>query len=303
MKLLITLTVFITLSFSASAQNWFEGNPTWNYDASCSVHTGSVGSTKIKWVKDSMINGITMAYFDVEIYRQITGPSTSSYTNHANLFLYEIGEQVWKYNNNDESSTLIYDLSLIKGDTLFSYPLEETRCGDTIYFTIDTVGYTFVNNVELKYQDIKVDFSNEEILNKEIRVIEKIGAVNAYYDLTNIFSNCLLDVCPAPNFTCYKNEELNIRYPENSNCNATSTADTPFRHSKLVLKPNPATDYLEIDGVDDIKEMRLFDVKGMEVKGVKISQNKIDLHVLSGIYFIQVMDRDDQWHIGRFIKM
>lgn len=107
--------------------------------------------------------------------------------------------------------------------------------------------------------------------------------------------------------------ETNRIYPANTFRNYSFTVSEPTsgasveenEEKQLAIYPNPASDYVTIDNLEEKSEIKLFDVSGKEVvsKTTTLSKNKIDISNLAkGVYFIKVKTGNENIKVQKIIK-
>ncbi len=75
------------------------------------------------------------------------------------------------------------------------------------------------------------------------------------------------------------------------------------KNISMQLKPNPAKDILTIQTQEKIKDIIVFNMLGEKVTTKKVSENSIDVSLLSqGIYIISVSDEHEKMYTSKFIK-
>ena len=91
----------------------------------------------------------------------------------------------------------------------------------------------------------------------------------------------------------------------------TSIAENKNSNPTLLIKPNPASDFITLEFTNLVSEItciRVFDCFGKEIKEYKNLKTattfNIDVSSLnSGIYYIQVIDKKDNTYSNKFIKL
>jgi len=67
--------------------------------------------------------------------------------------------------------------------------------------------------------------------------------------------------------------------------------------AKIAIYPNPATDYIQINNVKNLKEVHIFNVVGNEVKtfnSAKAGQKLNISNISSGMYLVQLIDSNNK---------
>ncbi len=87
------------------------------------------------------------------------------------------------------------------------------------------------------------------------------------------------------------------------NVNATLSLENIYDATSLYIYPNPFKDYLIIDGKDKLKDIKLFDITGKQIK-IEQLQNRITFKetISNGIYFIWIETENGKQIIKKIIK-
>lgn len=75
--------------------------------------------------------------------------------------------------------------------------------------------------------------------------------------------------------------------------------------SKMVLYPNPASEQLRIENDKVIETLEIIDITGKCISKRSVGSNNCEINVnnlASGMYFIRIMDKNQQFSIKKFIK-
>lgn len=71
----------------------------------------------------------------------------------------------------------------------------------------------------------------------------------------------------------------------------------------FVIYPNPTKDFFEIKGKKKVKEIVMFDATGKKVKNFKSSLEKYDISNLnSGVYYLEIISNDGEYHYEKLLK-
>lgn len=80
--------------------------------------------------------------------------------------------------------------------------------------------------------------------------------------------------------------------------------DVFFNHSNLIIRPNPANDYLQLFSESNISNIAIFDQLGQCVMQRQEDTNRLNIAALqNGIYYIQVKYADGSLDIKKFVKI
>jgi hypothetical protein len=96
-------------------------------------------------------------------------------------------------------------------------------------------------------------------------------------------------------------EVMNIEDLEEYLESLSITENTPTDR-KIKLFPNPANQILNIVGAEMLT-IKVYDLSGRMIKSSKISNNTLDVSSFgSGVYIIEMKDRQGKAHMSKFIK-
>ncbi len=263
MKKIIFLTLISIWSINAFSQDYhplFSGNKNWNILAKhCNLEPGSPSIFHTEELY--FIEGENDTIINSETYYAIL----------ANGYGYvredTIEKKVWFLNPSTE--VLLYDFSLSIGDTT-----------ELLGLVVDTITEEVINQTTRK----KYWLSNGEIW------IEGIGSTSG------ILRRNMMGWSGA-NFSllcAYQDEELVYQNPDYNTC-YIQTSVKEVEDEAISIYPNPAKEQLFIEGnLNLIKEVRIYDIAGHEVKILPLKARAIDISGLEqGIYFVKA---------GRFVR-
>lgn len=114
---------------------------------------------------------------------------------------------------------------------------------------------------------------------------------------------CSLIASASASFFSGNGENCNSVGEISDNCVLSTENKEDF---DFLIFPNPATDKLSIDGVEDFQnlEVRILNAQGTVVKTQKINRMGIDINGLAGgVYFIQLIEGDQIGMGQRFVKL
>ncbi len=307
MKTKVTLFFFLSiLCMTSFAQNWFEGSPSWYYEYDNQCLFPQNGWDKIYLAGDTILNGQACKKLTIDRFRNDLS-SPDSWTNTLTRYIYEEDDKV--YFSVGFDFHLIYDFTLEAGDAYtfpyLEYDFDPFLCDSVLTFSVLETGNIDINGTSLRFQQLQLSSafdgidSNDDIAN--FMVIEKVGAIGHNYLDFPANWRCFIDVCNAFDFGCYRNDALNISYPEENACDElTSVEQSP----KLSLKvhPNPTTNVVFVESNEIVfKEINLYNTIGVLVR--PNLSNKIDMSNLpNGIYLLQLIDQNDNILTKKIIK-
>ncbi len=300
MKTSLFLLSFILFTFCGRAQTEFAPiGATWHIDYFQFVST--VGYEKIVAVKDTMILGKQAK--KLELTRFTTHFFANGVINidREDHYIYQTGDTVYHYFYDPYSPimgdfTILYDFSLILGDTLF---YED----DDYYFVIDSIGTVEMNGEEYRTQ--YGHFPHPFQIEQTTIINEKFGAMNDYLFL-DITDFCFLDG-PCQEFRCYEDDNFPLLQLADVECEHIPifvSTNEPAPPPALLISPNPVRNRLLVAFSGPVKnaELHLFSPDGQRLKIWEIQngsiQKELDLGGFpDGLYFIQW--RQDGEALGR----
>ena len=154
-----------------------------------------------------------------------------------------------------------------EGTNVFSFSASSTTSGGTIELRSGSVTGTLLGSVNVSGTG---NWSTYE--DYEGNITEPVTGIHDLYLVFVGGSGYLFNV---DNFIFSYDETL-------SNLNYT------LNDFKIQIYPNPVTDYLHIDGVEDLIELSLYDLRGNLIK-TETGKSVIDVsNIASGIYFLQI---------------
>ncbi|MDQ3016737.1 MAG: hypothetical protein M3R25_08500 [Bacteroidota bacterium] len=274
------ILIIIALAFTSylKAQEWFPQGASWYYSQTI------------------FIEGETYAHFEVvgEITIQgknckiISGRCACQSSN--DYILYQEGDKIYSLHSEADSFRLLYDFSLVAGDTLIFRG--EPEPGGDGYFLIDSVTTIQLGSQNLRVQHITHLSYGLEWGNK---IIERIGSNGCLYPQVS-FCDPLTG-----GLRCYEDDQIgliNFQSPPRP-CDYTTTATTDLSKTVAIkVYPNPASISLHVEAELPIVKLVLFNNLSIPVyQRSSIFNTNFALEHLSlpgGVYHIQVVMSDHQ---------
>ena len=207
-------------------------------------------------------------------------------------YMYQDGEKIYRYNEESGEFTLLYDFTLVPGDTM-SYHSEAT--GDT-YYLLDSITNLISGNETLRVQHFTLLEGWADIGQ---RVYERIGS---NWCLVPQLGNCDPNTGP---LRCYEDSLVGlIKFlPENLECDyVTGTLD--LNVPTLVLYPNPATNVVTIEASDIISVIQLIDLSGntLLIETCEIEYCMLDIQQYApGMIFLKITFKDGSLVVRKVI--
>lgn len=319
---LISLIVFLSISYSTEAQNWVEPGAEWHLirtDMWCSTceygyETWVYETDTLIQGKECQVVGGSSNYVQV-IYGGIPPAPVDTvfdlYEDYNFKFIFSTSnDTTWFLQNNEFKIMAIMDAEI--GDTWsFSSSWNGDVYGDFVVvidsaFTGDYLGVDrrqLLVHLEQEYQDsIYVDTTSQR------HIVEGVHFARQLHPR----ETCSLDMiawCDDPSyryFTCFSSDITPLMQLED-NCMPLISGLNEFQRAIDVLQvfPNPATDYINVSSTQGIEEWNriwAIDVLG-RVFHLDMSRSGIDVsHLDSGNYFILFENPDQQLYRARFTK-
>lgn len=220
----------------------------------------------------------------------IVNPSTSIISG----FIREdtITQQVFVYDQSNDTDALLYDFNLTDGDTLNS-----VYAGQGASIIIDSVRTTTLLNGDLR----KIFYYSDtwgNTCNQFQYYIEGIGSqVGLHFPL--VYISC----GPDGGLTCVKSNDIQLY---GGQCVGTVGLKEEKIDEQLEIYPNPFNNYFSVKSELNVE----FDYKIYSIDGVLIQENKsftnnkIPISLKKGIYFLEVLNSDKKIHkIEKLIKL
>ncbi len=276
-----SLLVILGLVFSPclKAQEWFPVGASWYYN------------------QIILLEGETFAYFEVTGEVIIQGKSCSVINGSCTCgvpgiggYFYQEGDKVFVYYQESDSFRVLYDFSLVAGDTLIVQG--DSEVGGDGYFLIDSI-----TTIQAGSQTLRVQHITE--LNPNItwgnKIIELIGSNGCLYPQVSFCDPI------TGGLRCYEDDFtglINFQNPPRP-CNYIFSAiDDPKDASALNVFPNPATTSVRIQSEKPIQQISLINNLGIEVyqiSSVNHTEVEVDMHLIpAGLYRLKVVMGDER---------
>ena len=298
-QILLILGIFIPIN--TNAQDWFEGSPAWSYEYHCGFWEETYGYDNIRFIKDTILDDKLMKMFSEEKQRTTVGPNSQTWNTVQMIFFYESENKIWQFIPQNNYHKLLYDYELTSGDTLFIESDPGDLCGDTLFYIVDSTGIINIGSYELEFQDLIIEDSTNYFEDETIRIIEKVGVIGYNYFDIKLNYSCIVDACRQFTFTCYENEEIELFYPENINCEVLSY-NFNLNDQSLKIYPNPIQDFFFLGDMERYESVRIIDINGKVLSHQKIDSNKINFVAPPGIYFVILQDKEGKTTTSKVVK-
>ena len=303
-KILFILLAYASAIYSAKAQSYqsvISNKSLWT----C-IDCNRFGSFEFKRIRKEMMQGDTL--IAGLTYKKMYRDTSGTFNWNTAKYICAIREQdkkVYFIYENTNNEQLLYDFTKNTGDSV-------TVCG---------LGLNYPNSIKLK-----IDSISTGIINGIARKTFKFNANGSYHTdeywyeglgssfgfltpFVSVSDNVFTLKCNVKNDTLYYlannigNFLCSPSEPPNS-CEysilATGIYDLP--EVMLSIYPNPVKDYIQTETNQEIKEIRIFDAAGHEVKTAK--GKTLDISDLkNGFYFITISTQNSRKQTLKFIKV
>ncbi|HFA47424.1 MAG TPA: T9SS type A sorting domain-containing protein [Bacteroidetes bacterium] len=289
MKTSLFFIGFILFTFCGKAQTEFAPiGATWHFEYYEFVST--VGYEKIVAAKDTMILGRQAKKLELTRATTYYGANGVINTEREDHYIYQTGDTVYHYTNDSfmamDDFVILYDFSLVPGDTLF-------YGSGFHYFVLDSIGTVELNGEEYRSQYGRIPDS--EIADGITIINEKFGAMNDYLFL-DIQDYCFLDG-DCQYFRCYEDSNFPLLQLSQDSCEHIPTFVATNEQAPppaLFISPNPAQGFVQVKfpAPAQASLIHLFSTDGKRIKTLEIqagtTQKEIALGGLpAGLYYIQ----------------
>ena len=171
-----------------------------------------------------------------------------------------------------DSLRLLYDFNLLAGDT---FKLADAFPDNLVEFIVDSTDSININNIKRK----RIIFEN--LYGIQVTWIEGIGDINNGLRLFDYAINSYGELY----LMCYKENGLNLI----GNCSEVSSIGDNIKENNLKVYPNPFSDYLFLDTVDEIFISRIISLTGEVLIENKDRSRILDTsHLLPGFYILNI---------------
>lgn len=294
-KLLLSFSILI-LSISTFSQGFAPIGATWHYTEGF-FGNGRIDYEKIESVKDTLIQNklckkLVKRHGIINYYQPL-----------GDLFMYSNADTVFMYEPFSQNFQAIYIFSApanssysfyIQPDPMFS---SVPFLLDTVRVSIDSVGTLVKQNQSYTVQFVTYDifYGNKSFQSSVTYNSEIISGMGDKYYLTNFFAyrSMVIDGNYSGGIRCYQDSIVGLKKFQADSCNHTSgsTGITGNKVLEYSFYPNPAEDFIRIDGIKtNGNKFQLFSTTGLLVSEGAL-ESKINLSNLpSGIYLFNIVN-------------
>ena len=297
---IFTLSIF-TQSHSQN-NDFFKDNPVWYYNFyCCEIFACKEGWERFKVVGDTIIQGKTCKIIErctkikvVDFFGNII--SGYDIGSRPDTYMYDTLGVIYEYYGENEEFKLALDFSKEVGDTI-KYPLSnQWDCDtDSLVFVIEEKLLLQPDSIySIKWQRIDNNDISFEFPWAFVHYSDRGPLIN-FTIAPNVDFDCNNGIeCGTPytSLSCFSNDSLESCHEfDNLFCDEI-VLDIELRSKQSVsIFPNPVSDYLNIDGFENLSKLQVFDINGILLFEKQHRLNKIDLSTLTrGVYFIKLFD-------------
>lgn len=174
-------------------------------------------------------------------------------------------------------------------------------------------GFQGMNNAEDKFV-IRVDFENTgsvKILDQSsgsgmitasgswqpniwyrFKVVGTLSDIKYYLDNTLIYTGAAAQSANIDQLRFVHNNEEGYAYIDNIRINnetALSVKDITDTKKRIMIYPNPATDYIRLSGSHPVKAVKIYNMEGKEIQ-IKLNKDMLDIKSLpEGLYLLNII--------------
>jgi hypothetical protein len=293
MKTNLTL-FFIMLYLTGFSQvEWAPIGAEWYYSYREGASTPSTGYYLLQSLQDTIIDSKAC-----KVIGKTLVDSKGNMSFQGNEYLYSNPETNKMYRYLYDKFWLLYDFSVIKGDTITIKEPFSTTDYDSVALVVDSVAIESISDsIELQSLFLKRIFDlSSPGLNFSGKIIEKTGNLNYFFPYYELDCD---GGCPQP-LRCYS--DLKIDYTSNYQY----PCDTIYTYTKLLKKmdiqiyPNPFQNFLTIDiGKNNYKhlDIELFNNIGQSILKKRCFSNKMYVEMSNypkGNYIISISNGMDE---------
>ena len=208
--------------------------------------------------------------------------------------------EIWFRRIADTSESLVMDLSLEVGDTFL---LNQTN----IYFcnNAQELLVTNIDTVEGR-KTITFDCFAGGSIQDSLTFIEGVGSnTTIFFQMFGLTSEGSLFYANGGYSLCRMLKNDTIFYPEDGRelCDFYSPAVDLNNSEKIIIFPNPATETINIEPIDQIKSMYLYNLSGIQLLYQAKNFNQINIHTFpKGIYYLKIVLNSGKVIVKKVIK-
>lgn len=280
----------------ANAQNYFpfpDSNTVW-----------SVSQMKYGIKGDTIINSLNYKKYYRQIYDSFYDFRNTTYF----AAIREDSKKIYGIKSTDSVEKLLYDFTMVTGDTVYTYPFEPEYNNQERKLKISKTDSIIINGNYRKMYVIKTVEGYRGVMDEYW--IQGIGSTSGIFNQGNSF-NCVAD-CQVSILLCFhQNDTLKYISEDYHSCYQKSTGgaieETSQNRIKSIIYPNPVTGKSVLNTnlrLSNSNNIRFYNSLGKLVsvkcsKDTDIEINKSDFS--NGIFFYQLFDKNKMIDTGSFI--
>lgn len=247
--------------------------------------------TTFKSVKDTLVSNKNCRKIDINEFVNNRGNHTKYSRYRGYYIMYNDSDKVFYQQNN--KFWLLYDFSLKKGDTLFSYqPIQDDTAISLNKYIIDSIKTLQISGKQLRSQylhTIDPSFYEKQDYYFFVKgsIIERIGYTGY------LFGNKIeLMDSPGPYFKCYEDNDVFYKASNKYNCDGLNDINDNNKPETIELYPNPVFDNIIIYcTIRRPLKLQVYNAVGQSVLQRELNNliNSIDISSLTkGIYILKI---------------
>jgi hypothetical protein len=288
----LLLSLLLSFSFLAQAQNWCPPGAEWAYKTQCPELNGHASL----WYEKDTIVGMQPCKKIVG-YESYLG-SINSYV--INIYTFERNDTVFFYDNSSFWPIYFFNASL--GDTLLFENQNDPVCDTVLSMLVDSVAIVSVNGENLRYYRAHYIGNNPPNLETfSMQVMEKYGALDNHL-LPLIVCDGAADPCYYT-LGCYNDSIFNLDSTISCRYFYSKVEDTKL-NVEFTLYPNPATNQLNISIEGQaIAKYQILDFTGAMVISNQADNSELSIDVsqlAQGMYLLRVQLSNGQYVVRKF---
>lgn len=290
--------IFFLCSMASSflvAQTWAPEGAIWHY-SHVNPWVGHDEYNSIQVVGDTMIQGISCQHLV-----KLKGAGN---LRPLDEFMYEDNGKVYYYHEELDSFFLLYDFSLLSGDTLkitFTEPFPFGTGPEFIKIRIDSISYLDINGSSRLVQHITQLEAPGYMGAVSFDMIEGIGATTQMFYWNSPY---IADVSKDTDLRCYQDPTLGqystgIAFVCDDVLLNGLGPEGPVQ--ELAIYPNPAREFIGWRVPIGRYGVQVWDMRGKILFEGDVTNNQLSMEGYSnGLYFIMITDRVGQRYGAKF---
>jgi hypothetical protein len=245
----------------------------------------------------------------IDIYESVNNKANQRKYSFYNGFYLMYSDSSKVYYMHNDTFRLLYDFSLEKGDTFYSFQTYDRDTNKSIRkYIIDSVNTIQISGKQLKRQYLhNIDLDPDLHLSyryifRDGEIIERIG-FNGFMFGSN--RNWMSDDF-GPGLKCYHDIDLFYKRYSEANCDGLDGINEADKSEVLKLYPNPVNDELVVNYTGNklynIEIINSLGIKMMGQNNLSSASNSLNVKSLKpGVYFL-IIKNDKTSLVKKFLK-